>query len=251
MVVFDCNLLPEVIGAILASSEQLKIHSVSLIHYVPVSILNHAPAFCDPTSVRKLPRLIPALIANTPRGPKAACPLTHLSPNMLELDLLYASLASTHPEIEELTWEYINSLNLLADWRAKLETFTSPAEREWIRQTGAVQKMVACLPFVSSIWLKASHRGLLHLHIAVTPPSGTMPNSILHRLPDSRGGYLILTYYAAHSLPADEIVSTTGAGDTLVGGLVAGLMNGGDELGWVEKALDRVGRTIQSRRAVG
>ena len=186
-----------------------------------------------------------------PRDLGAARPLTHLSPNMLELDLLYASLASLNPEVEELAWEYINALNLVADWRAKLETFTSPVEREWIRKTGTIQKMVTCLPFVGSIWLKASHRGLLHLHIAVTPPPRTSPNSIFHRLPDSRGGYLVLTHYAARSLSADEIVSTTGAGDTLVGGLVAGLVNGGDELGWVEIALDRVERTIRSRRAVG
>jgi pseudouridine-5'-phosphate glycosidase/pseudouridine kinase len=63
---------------------------------------------------------------------------------------------------------------------------------------------------------------------------------------------LIVTHFPAIRIPENEIVSTTGAGDTLVGGLVAGLVNGqGEPKVWVQKALQRVERTMRSRRAVG
>jgi pseudouridine-5'-phosphate glycosidase/pseudouridine kinase len=66
------------------------------------------------------------------------------------------------------------------------------------------------------------------------------------------GKYLVLTHYPALKIDEKEIISTTGAGDTLVGGLVAGLVDGGkDEAGWVGRALERVGKTIRSNRAVG
>ncbi len=212
--------------------------------------LTSVPAFCDPTSIPKLPRLIPALHRNLPHAITAARPLTHLSPNVLELDLLYSSLSEAPVETKGVTWEYINSLNLLVDWRAKIEAFTNPTERQWIRTEGVLQKMVACLPFVDSLWVKASYRGLVHLRITPLAPVTTNPHSIYHRLMDPHKGYLVLTHYPAIEIPDDEIISTTGAGDTLVGGLVAGLVNGEEENEYVKKALERAARTMRSRRAV-
>ena len=216
----------------------------------PPKKLTIVSALCDSTSVPKLPRLVSALIGALPSALTAPRPLAHLSPNVLELDLIHASLCAVPPEIEAVAWEYVYSLNLLADWRAKLETFTSPAERAWISSEGVAQKMVTCMPYVGSLWVKASHRGLVHLGVTSNRPRLTDPSSIYQRLPAPHDGYLTLTHYPPIRLGAGEIVSTTGAGDTLVGGLVAGLVNGGDEADWVGKAMARVGRTLQSRRAV-
>lgn len=209
-----------------------------------------ALALCDPTSIPKLPRLIPALLNSLQSDITSPRPLTYLSPNVLELDLLYQSISSASPEIAQLAWEYVNSLNLAGDWRAKMEAFTNYPERNWIRNEGVVQKMVACLPYVGSFWLKASYRGLLHLRISTTPPFAER-DPIFQQLPPPHAGYLSLTHYPAIPISENEIVSTTGAGDTLVGGIVAGLASGGEEKEWVGKALERVGRTMRSRRAVG
>jgi pseudouridine-5'-phosphate glycosidase/pseudouridine kinase len=65
------------------------------------------------------------------------------------------------------------------------------------------------------------------------------------------GKYLALTHYPAVEVPEGEVVSTTGAGDTLVGGLVAGLLSREEETVWVQRAMERVTRTLRSRRAVG
>jgi pseudouridine-5'-phosphate glycosidase/pseudouridine kinase len=64
-------------------------------------------------------------------------------------------------------------------------------------------------------------------------------------------GYLVVRHYEAMKIKDEEVVSTTGAGDTLVGGLVAGLLSGEEEDVWVGRALEQVGRTMRSHRAVG
>ncbi|WWD16726.1 hypothetical protein CI109_101157 [Kwoniella shandongensis] len=243
MVVFDCNLLEGVIMTLLETCQSLNI-----------------PTFCDPTSTPKLPRLLPSLISLLPTSPTSPRPLSHLSPNVLELDLLHNLLTSTVEDNDssshsKLVWEYINSLNLDSDWRNSIERFTSSKEREWIRKEGVVQKMVTLLPFIGEFWVKASNRGLLHLRLTSSPPppSGS-PISIVQKLGGvHQGKYLALTHYSAPKIDMADIVSTTGAGDTLVGGLVAGLVDSksSQEEVWVDRALQRVVKSLKSRRAVG
>lgn len=196
-------------------------------------------AFCDPTSTPKLPRLLAAL--NPSR------PITHLSPNLLELDLLHSLLPTLSDETQAESWDRINSYNLLADFRAKLETWTSRSKgRGWTAEQGVVQKAIGLLPFVEDLWIKCGSLGVIRIHLT-SEPGGS--GDLRHSLPDGR------TLRVKHFLPLeikdDEVVSTTGAGDTLVGGLVAGLMSGEEEEVWVRTALERVKRTMMSHRAVG
>ncbi|WVQ83589.1 hypothetical protein IAT38_005730 [Cryptococcus sp. DSM 104549] len=241
MVVFDMNLLEGVLGSILKTCQELQI-----------------PTFCDPTSTPKLPRLLPSLLTLLPSSSSLPRPLTHLSPNVLELSLLHSLLASPESdEAQERAWEYVNSLNLGGEWRGKVESFIgTDSGRGWMREEGVIQKMVASLPYVGSFWVKASHRGLLHLrltpHLPPPPTPGLPRDSISLPLSGPHAGkHLVLTHYPAPTIKAEEVVSTTGAGDTLVGGLVAGLVSGGEEREWVGRALERVGRSLRSRRAVG
>jgi pseudouridine-5'-phosphate glycosidase/pseudouridine kinase len=122
---------------------------------------------------------------------------------------------------------------------------------EWITREGIVQKAIGCLPWMESIWIKSGAKGLLHVRITMIPPPG---GSVMQELEGvHQGKYLAVTHHPATVIPVDEVVSTTGAGDTLVGGLVAGLVSseGEREDLWVSRAMERVGRTIRSRRAVG
>jgi pseudouridine-5'-phosphate glycosidase/pseudouridine kinase len=210
-------------------------------------------AFCDPTSVPKLPRLTSALLPLLPSSPSDHRPLTHLSPNTLELDLIHQHLTSASPALEERSWEYISSLNLTSEWRAKVEALSHRPGLglEWITREGIVQKAVGCLPWVTSLWIKAGMRGLLHLRITTVKPEPAS-SDISQRLEGMHEGkYLALTHYPAVEVPEGEVVSTTGAGDTLVGGLVAGLLSREEETVWVQRAMERVTRTLRSRRAVG
>ncbi|KIR40148.1 indigoidine synthase A family protein [Cryptococcus deuterogattii 99/473] len=237
MVVFDLNLLEGVVQAILTTCQTINIST-----------------FCDPTSTPKLPRLIPALNALLPSSPSSPRPLTHLTPNLLELDLLHSLLSSSASDSTLSTaWEFINSLGLDADWRAKVERFTSANGREWIKIDGVVQKMVSCLPYVASFWVKAGQRGLLHLRMTSVPPQPSTDTLVHPLIAEHNGKYLAFTHYTPPIIRPEEIISTTGAGDTLAGGLVAGLVGGKSEPEevWVRRALDRVGRSLRSKRAVG
>lgn len=193
------------------------------------------------------------LLPLLPSSPSDHRPLTHLSPNTLELDLIHQHLTSASPALEERSWEYISSLNLTSEWRAKVDALSHRPGLglEWITREGIVQKAVGCLPWITSLWIKAGRRGLLHLRITTVKPE-PVSSGISQKLEVvHEGKYLALTHYPAVEVPEGEVVSTTGAGDTLVGGLVAGLLSSDEEAVWVQRALERVTRTLRSRRAVG
>lgn len=212
-------------------------------------------AFCDPTSTPKLPRLIPGLTSLIPSSPSSRRPLTHISPNILELSQMYNLLSDIPSDTSDLSWSYINSLNLLSDWRAKLESFGRKKGLEWIVKEGIVRQAVGLLPFVESLWIKAGSEGLVHLRISsvsIRPSQDSGSTTISHKLDGiHKGKHLVLSHHVAPKIRADKVVSTTGAGDTLVGGIVAGLVGGnGTEDEWIGRALEGVGRSLRSRRAV-
>jgi pseudouridine-5'-phosphate glycosidase/pseudouridine kinase len=186
-------------------------------------------------------------------------PITHLSPNLLELDLLHSLLPSLPDDVQSASWDIVNAYNLLADFRAKVDSWTSRdgGKRAWMINEGVVQKAIGVLPFVENLWVKCGSLGLVRVHI-LPKGSGLSKDTrgegeLRHDLPDGR--ILRIRHYSSPEIKADEVVSTTGAGDTLVGGLVAGLVGsvgkGEKEEVWVERALERVVRTMKSHRAVG
>jgi pseudouridine-5'-phosphate glycosidase/pseudouridine kinase len=235
MVVFDCNILPASIFALLKTCTELGIPSTFPNHLFLTS-LTHV-AFCDPTSTPKLPRLLAALHPSRP--------ITHLSPNLLELDLLHSLLPTLSDEVQAESWDRINSYNLLADFRTKLEAWTRK-DRTWIAEQGVIQKAISLLPFVEDLWIKCGSLGVIRIHLSTTEGGS---GDLRHPLPDGRA--LRVKHFPPLQIKEDEVVSTTGAGDTLVGGLVAGLLSGEKEEVWVGRALERVKKTMMSHRAVG
>ena len=209
-------------------------------------------AFCDPTSTPKLPRLLASLAPN--RG------LTHYSPNLLELSLTHQLLSTASDTFQDQAWEFVNSLDLTSTFRAKLEAFTRNHGRGWIAELGVVQQAVGLLPYTRNLWIKCGKKGLVHVGITSYPPATSTATStttgsgsgkgLVHALPGDLG-YLVIRHHQALEIKDEEVVSTTGAGDTLVGGLVAGLLSGEEEEVWVKRALEQVGRTMRSHRAVG
>lgn len=194
-------------------------------------------AFCDPTSTPKLPRLIASLSPDRR--------LSHFSPNLLELDLAHSTIPD---HTREAGWAYLNSLGLFSDFRAKLDAWTRNKGRSWIAERGVVQQSLGLLPYVREVWVKCGKRGLVHLSIRARPE--TVTGGLVHSLPADMG-YLVVKHHEALEIEDDQVVSTTGAGDTLAGGLVAGLLSGEKEEVFVRRALERVGRTMRSHRAVG
>jgi pseudouridine-5'-phosphate glycosidase/pseudouridine kinase len=112
-------------------------------------------------------------------------------------------------------------------------------------EQGVIQKAVGLLPFVEDLWIKCGSRGVVRVHIT---SAGSGEGDLRHPLPDGR--VLRVKHFPPLEIREEEVVSTTGAGDTLVGGLVAGLLSGEAEVVWVGRALERVKRTMMSHRAV-
>lgn len=184
----------------------------------------------------KLARLVPALRTN----PRA---VTHIAPNVLELDHLHAALMDVD---DDAAWDFVNNLNLGAEWRGGVEALARRSGA-WIADEAVAARMVQCLPWVGGFWLKAGSRGMLRLSLEQGKSRGG-GGSVAHHTPDGRT--LALTHYPPPVITADEVVSTTGAGDTLVGGIVAGLLGGAAEADFVAAAVERVGRTLRSPLAV-
>lgn len=279
IVVFDCNMRPEVIRSILAKSGDLGIPS----EYIESNTLSPAEilAFCDPTSTPKLPRLATTLTSLIPPDPSRPRPLTHIAPNVLELDLLYSLLTSDNllTSVQENSWAYINSLNLGAEVRAKIENFTNTPTTSWIRSEGIITKTISCLPFIESFWIKSGSRGLIHISLSSSSILGTRTalaeGDKLVSIPLGTGKFLNLAHFAAKPIAPEGVVSTTGAGDTLSGGIVAGLIGKtkgmresgragneypivggavfgeGNDLSFVYEAMRHAEKSIKSRRAVG
>lgn len=176
-------------------------------------------------------------------------------------------------EVQSRSWQYVNSLNLDSGFRAKLDKFTLPTGRTWIKEQGVVQKAISCLPFVQTFWVKCGASGLVYISRTSTPPpvASAPPGSgaMVHQLGEQ--AYLSVIHFPAGVVDPKDIVSTTGAGDTLSGGIVAGLLShsriregggGGGRLSvsemselssldWIRVAMEGAERSIKSQRAVG
>lgn len=245
MIVFDCNPRSEIVEHIIRRAMEAGVNSVY------DSSLNREPltqvyvAFCDPTSVPKAARLVEALRTHTVQNPGGCRPLTHIAPNLIELDDLANRLQNGSNAVKSLPFD-------LAEHKRDIEAYCKPGLRRWISEQQVIPKVLALLPsVVENVWLKAGSNGLLHATFSTADRDQHSDSDSVLRLRKG-DAVLTVTHFPAIPIPENEIVSTTGAGDTLVGGLVAGLVNGqGEAREWVQKALQRVERTMRSRRAVG
>lgn len=198
----------------------------------------------------KLPRLVAALRSRVPSAATARRPLSHLSPNLLELEILHSAFTELSEQEEERSWPFTNSLNLEADFRAKVEALTRSPATEWLVRDGVVRMALGLLPWVGHLWIKSGSRGVVSIGVTSRHEAGAA--GIAHPLTGNhRGKDLVIRHYPALAIPAGEIVSTTGAGDTLAGGIVAGLVGDLPQDEWMSRALNGVGKTMRSRRAVG
>ena len=242
---FDANLTPQVMSEILQECHRREI-----------------PVVHDPTSLPKMLRILPAIQSHQPT-PSGRPLITHYTPNNLELKNLYDALRNKGLLETDHWWQFIDSLQLDSDWRNSVERLAKRSGQEWIGQEGVAQMMVSLLPWVGNLWLKCSDKGVVYLGIqedqgtsASTSASKRTSTKAIHELPPTTGRAprrLVMAHYAAESLPS--IVSTTGAGDSFVGGLLSQVNRRQD---WT-KSIDQIvntamgcaERSLVSERAVG
>ncbi len=186
--------------------------------------------------------------------------ISHLSPNVYELDTLHQGLQESDLSQSSEYFAALDQLGIGERWRTSLSRFSPTGGFAWATETGLPQKMTALLPWVDNVWLKCGSRGVLHLGIfGEEPRSSTRGDHDIHRLTHRvnslPSSWLCLTYYPAQALTDKDIVSSTGAGDSLVGALAVGIAQsrGRDSQPSgkaVSKALRCAGLSLQSTSAV-
>ena len=218
----------------------------------------------DPTSLPKMKRILTALRANPPLPPGVRRLLTHFSPNLLEVKELYSEVQNLGLLETEEWFDFISELRLSAPWRNGIERLSNIKEHDlgWLVHSGVAQMMVSLLPWVGNLWVKCGQDGLLHLGIVDAARDAKRAQAgvrhVEHASPndfkdfdigDMEQPVLRLSHYPPVKL--GQIISSTGAGDSLVGGILAGVSRGLPVHETAQQGLDAARATLMSERAVG
>jgi pseudouridine-5'-phosphate glycosidase/pseudouridine kinase len=148
------------------------------------------------------------------------------TPNALELTSMYSAARASGLFDSAEWWAIINSLNLSsAGSRDLLVSVTSPS----LVDAGIPQQSIQLLPFIPCLLTKLGRDGVLLTQLLLPGDARlTSPESaryIVSRADSSsRVGGVYMRLFAPDTVLSDqEVVSVNGAGDTLLGVVVAGL----------------------------
>jgi pseudouridine-5'-phosphate glycosidase/pseudouridine kinase len=229
----------------------------------------------EPTSVAKSSRLFDAFIQT-----KASKPSIHFSsPNLQELKHMHRTAESLDLFASEHWWNCIDSYGLGTDFRHATERLSrlpvseagsSESTLSYLRQEGIFTMAVQLLPYISTLIVKLGSHGMLTLEGALISLIG-LGVLLVQDVPahskwrDERGLRIVTTTsgtktIAIQHFPAMEgikVVNVTGAGDSLVGTLLANLVVDLDLFEDPEKTRKAINRaqqaaalTLQSSQAV-
>ena len=154
---------------------------------------------------------------------------------------MYNEARSLDLTAHENWWRDIDNMSLGSHFRLELEQLAkrdtcehSPSKGtlSFLLDDGVAQMALNLLPFFQHLVLKAGDKGLFTI-FRVSPTtaqrsgwayeqSNVRARQVLARGRD--GGLVILKHHPAILLTPDEVVSVTGAGDTLVGSTLASLV---------------------------
>lgn len=175
--------------------------------------LGYATLF-EPTSIDKVGRIASCFDDD--------CRLTHFTPNSLELAKIAGMVSGP-----SLAWEPA----------AAGSSDISDVELE---------QLLRLTPWINHVWLKRGARGVLHF---TTVDANAAPSNAAATSP-AAGLAAVAVNYPAHLLDASQILSTTGAGDSFVGGLIAGLIEAESTPAAVRRAMQCATLSLQSLQAV-
>ncbi|ETW86879.1 hypothetical protein HETIRDRAFT_377513 [Heterobasidion irregulare TC 32-1] len=227
----------------------------------------------EPTSVIKSTTILPAIAASLQTSNSALAPITFVSPNLLELSALYNG-ASNEPH--ELTshpkwWAALDGLSLGTEFRLSLEQLSrcsasdedsSKGTLAFLVDQGIAQMATNLLPFFQHLIIKCGPLGvILAMRIPATGGSLFMleRSNPRRRYIVAHGAteIVVFKHFPALTLPKKAVLNVTGAGDSLVGAILAAIAENQyvfEDPQTVDMAIDRAQRaairTLQSPLAV-
>jgi pseudouridine-5'-phosphate glycosidase/pseudouridine kinase len=216
-VIVDANWSPEVLSKWVAAAKK---HGAR-VAFEPVSNAKSRRLFSKSTE------------ANAAISPTAAVPNNAISlatPNKYELTTMYTAARESGLLDSESWWRIIDAMGMSSTGsRDRLVAMTSNP----LVDQGIPQQSIQLLPFIPCIITKLGSQGVLVTQLLrPRDPRLTSPDSapyILSRAAASDqyiGGAYLRLFPPAAVLADEEIVSVNGAGDTLLGAVISGLVQG-------------------------
>ncbi|EGO28980.1 hypothetical protein SERLADRAFT_444897 [Serpula lacrymans var. lacrymans S7.9] len=198
--------------------------------------------FFEPTSVMKSTNILSAIaeVKDLTRSP-----VTFASPNILELCRIYHEVRSPSWDLmsSEAWWRVIDGFGLGSAFRMDLEKLArmdvskdDPRQGtlSFLISEGIAQMAINLLPFFEKLVIKCGERGVivamrLSGHVVETLPWISATNSfdarrVIARSMSSRE-MVVLQHFPALHIDKSSIINVTGAGDSLVGSLLATLVS--------------------------
>ncbi|KAI6008229.1 indigoidine synthase A-like protein [Pisolithus orientalis] len=193
----------------------------------------------EPTSVTKSTRILPAIAANLGRTPRSL--ISYASPNLLELGHLYEEARTTFDLMShDHWWRVIDGFSLGSSFRMELDQLgRAPVsdkapelgDLSFLVNKGVVQMAINLLPFFQHLVIKCGEHGVV---VVMRLGDANVGNWSMERS-NLQGRYIVahsqvsaetivVQHFPPIHIPPGTVVNTTGAGDTLVGTLLAMLV---------------------------
>ncbi|KAI1788747.1 indigoidine synthase A-like protein [Ganoderma leucocontextum] len=200
--------------------------------------------FFEPTSVPKSTTIFPAVAASLSSASLSRAPVTFATPNVLELAHMYQEACASPLELtaHKYWWQVIDDMTLGSEFRMELEKLARRRAFEdeaaatgtlsFLVENGIAQMAVNLLPFFQHLVIKCGERGL----IAAFRISGEQAQSsawahqtsnvyarqiVAHN--GTGSSIIVLKHFPPIRVADEKIVNVTGAGDSLVGSMLATL----------------------------
>lgn len=201
---------------------------------------NSVDVFFEPTSVVKSASILPAIAGNLD---KLECPpIAFASPNLLELAHVYQQAQLLNLTSHDRWWQVLDGFGLGSKFRTDLDLLsrrdasnhdTSRGNLAFLVDKGIAQMAINLLPFFRRLVIKCGEMGVIVVMRFTgddaAESSWSTESTNHHRRyvvshSSTSGDIVVLQHFPAMQLPSDALVNTTGAGDSLVGALLAALV---------------------------
>jgi len=197
--------------------------------------------------VIKSTSILPA-ISSTLGSNLRGSPVKFASPNLLELAELYKSARSDPLELtsDEYWWRTIDDFSIGTEFRQSLDQLArqdvgttrdgKTLSLSFLIDQGVVQMAINLLPFFQHLVIKCGDFGvLLAMRFpADNPTAWAGERTDVRRrqiIAHGKAEIVVIKHYPAHAIDPRSVVSVTGAGDSLVGAILAGLMQNSSAFG--------------------
>ncbi|KAK6205678.1 uncharacterized protein RJT21DRAFT_17794 [Scheffersomyces amazonensis] len=238
VIVFDSNLQPSIIDKVLHMVRRDKSRNVSVI--------------IEPTSYAKAGR-----IAHISHGVFPHNVINLITPTTNEIEAIHASFADNNYFDDFDNWfPLLDSLGINSDFREKLNAISRKQEytvlADMIAQ-GTLQRSFQILPYVQNMLIKLGDRGVIFLSISesiddyksIPTTSPYKPKFTLTsrgtKISDSKRMGAVLQYFP---IPKEnenlDIKNVTGAGDSLLGTLIAKLGTTIEQNNWLKPSISSI-----------